>query len=501
MKRLFTLRALLWLLVSLVTVYALFVSIENWTGARALAAAKDRLAKEGETLDFALLLPPPIPDSQNFCAIEPLKGLTNPKLPVAAELEALNWSKKQSEWLQKHVGASLPQNLSCRLKAAPIDLKTWTAFLADIGIGKKDAAPAEMLAALDSAHPLLKRLSDEATLRTKAQFKPQIGEGQEKFTFFELQVPHLNHAQRLGRLLTLRAHFAIAAGNGPEALRSIQACLRLAEAVGEAPMLLGTLVSYTLHSMALEAVWALLHYRIATSTELELLSTEIQRADYLRMLLQAMRGELAGGVQTVEMMTQRPESRVSIMGMVETASNASGAPHEPSLSSIMGRLIPQGFFQHAEARMIELELEHLLLPMKRGGHAPLVESLALLEKEVAKSRELTNPHGWFAGLVLPAYSSVVRHVYLAETMRRLSLASIQIEKHRLANGTPPATLESRLLDPIDQKPLRYRVEGSGYVIWSIASDGEDDQGRALKKDEKENDARFGADWVWRMPGR
>jgi hypothetical protein len=219
------------------------------------------------------------------------------------------------------------------------------------------------------------------------------------------------------------------------------------------------------------------------------------------MLLQAMRGELAGGVQTVEMMTQRPESRVSIMGMVETASNASGAPHEPSLSSIMGRLIPQGFFQHAEARMIELELEHLLLPMKRGGHAPLVESLALLEKEVAKSRELTNPHGWFAGLVLPAYSSVVRHVYLAETMRRLSLASIQIEKHRLANGTPPATLESRLLDPIDQKPLRYRVEGSGYVIWSIASDGEDDQGRALKKDEKENDARFGADWVWRMPGR
>jgi len=120
------------------------------------------------------------------------------------------------------------------------------------------------------------------------------------------------------------------------------------------------------------------------------------------------------------------------------------------------------------------------------------------EKDIKDSRSLLNPHGWLVGLMMPAYESVMRQIYLAEVLRRLSLASIGLEKHRLAHGSLPATLESPLLDPIDQKPLRYRVENGGYVLWSLALDGEDDQGRALEKNEKETDARFTGDWVWRM---
>lgn len=482
MKRLFRLRTLAWLFAILVTLYCLFVAIENWTGARALAAAKAKLAQEGETLDFASLLPPPMPDRQNFCAIQPLKGITNPRNKIAPELEALKMPKMPPS---SHASGSEP------------DLKPTLAELVKAGIGKEGLSTAEMLAALDAAHPLLPKLAKLASERPQAQFTPQLGEGQKNFTLFEMQLPHYTPAQKLGRLLVVRAHLAIAAGNAAEAVRSIQGCLRLSAATSAEPVLISTLVSMALHMNALQAVHALLRARIATMADLDLLAAELQRIDFLRVMLHAVRGELAASTQTVEAISSRPESRLSFLGI----GSYSHGEEATIIERVLGRLTPQGLLHHGEAQMIDLELKHMLLPLKRGGHVSPLQELADWEKDIKDSRSLLNPHGWLVGLMMPAYSSVMRQVYFAEALRRLSLASLHIEKHRLAHGAPPSTLESPMLDPIDQKPLRYRVENGGYVLWSLALDGVDDQGRALQKDEKETDASFTGDWVWRFLAR
>jgi hypothetical protein len=479
MKRLFTLRALFWFIVSLVTVYALFVSIENWTGARALAAAKQKLADEGETLDFQRLLPTPIPDAQNFCAVEPLKGLTNPKNQIAPELEALKMPKMPPAG---HASGLAP------------DLQPMLAELVKAGIGKEGQPAAEMLAALDSAHPLLPKLAQTATQRSQALFTPQLGEGQEHFTLFEMQLPHYMPVQKLARLLVVRAHLAIAAGNAAEAVRSIQGCLRLSAAASAEPVLISTMVSIALHTNAQEAVRGFLRSRLATAADLDVLAADLQRIDYLRVMLQAVRGEMAASTQTIEAISSRPESRLSFLGVGSYAHGEEATLFE----RLLGRLTPQGLLQHGEARVIEQELKHMLLPLKRGGRVSLLEELQAWENDIAASRSLLNPHGWLVGMMMPAYSSVMRQVYYNEALRRQSLASIHIEKHRLEHGSLPAALESPLLDPIDQKPLRYRVENGGYVLWSLALDGEDDQGRALEKNEKETDKDFTGDWVWRM---
>jgi hypothetical protein len=351
-----------------------------------------------------------------------------------------------------------------------------------------------MLAALDAMHPLLPKLAQTATQRPEAIFTPQIGEGQEHFTLFEMQLPHYSPVQKLARLFVVRAHLAIAAGNAAEAVRSIQGCLRLSSAAGAEPVLISTLVSMALHSNAQEAVHALLRSRLATTAELDVLAVDLQRMDYLRVMLQAVRGEMAASTQTIEAMASRPESRLSFLGFGSYSQGDDAAFFE----RLLGRLTPQGLLQHGEARMIELELKHMLLPLKRGGYISPSMELQEWEKDIQASRSLLNPHGWLVGLVMPAYSTVMRQVYFNETLRRLSLAALQIEKHRLAHGSPPATLDSPLLDPVDQEPLRYRVENGGYVLWSLALDGEDDRGRALEKNEKETDKDFTGDWVWRM---
>jgi hypothetical protein len=165
-----------------------------------------------------------------------------------------------------------------------------------------------------------------------------------------------------------------------------------------------------------------------------------------------MRCKSTASTQTIEAMASRPESRLSFLGFGSYSQGDDAAFFE----RLLGRLTPQGLLQHGEARMIELELKHMLLPLKRGGYISPFMELQEWEKDIQASRSLLNPHGWLVGLVMPAYSTVMRQVYFNETLRRLSLAALQIEKHRLAHGSPPATLDSPLLDPVDQEPRRKR---------------------------------------------
>jgi len=230
MRRLFNRRVIVRILGTLIALYALFVVIENWTGPRALASAKARFLAAGETFNFTVVVPPPPPETQNFCAIEPLAGLTDSRRKPAESLDALNWTTPPIAGLD-----SIP------LGKAP-DLKPLMEHLAAKGIGKKDSSPTEMLIALDAVHPPLKTLAEVAPQRPAAQFIPMIGDGRNDITHAEIQYDHFVGSQRLSTALLLRCNLAIAAGNASEAVKCIQASLRLAEAHFQEPLLLGHLV-------------------------------------------------------------------------------------------------------------------------------------------------------------------------------------------------------------------------------------------------------------------
>jgi hypothetical protein len=93
---------------------------------------------------------------------------------------------------------------------------------------------------------------------------------------------------------------------------------------------------------------------------------------------------------------------------------------------------------------------------------------------------------------------------LAENDARLwvrlgsATAALAIEKHRLAEGRLPETLEELVpkyleavpMDPFDGKPLRYKRLEKGYTIFSVGEDGEDNGG--VPKDKVEKGANY--DW-------
>jgi len=59
-------RRLLLAVAALVTLLALFYTVENWRGKRAWENCRRALEARGEVLDWANFIPPPVPDDQNF---------------------------------------------------------------------------------------------------------------------------------------------------------------------------------------------------------------------------------------------------------------------------------------------------------------------------------------------------------------------------------------------------------------------------------------------------
>ncbi len=106
---------------------------------------------------------------------------------------------------------------------------------------------------------------------------------------------------------------------------------------------------------------------------------------------------------------------------------------------------------------------------------------AFAENEVPRYAFLTR-------LLMPAIDRVNREVVAAEATRLTTRYGVQLARHKLAAGAYPETLEgltpelrSELPGPVDPctgRPLVYRREGEGFVVYSLGKNQKDDNGLA-----------------------
>jgi hypothetical protein len=109
--------------------------------------------------------------------------------------------------------------------------------------------------------------------------------------------------------------------------------------------------------------------------------------------------------------------------------------------------------------------------------------------------------------------SVFNKVMMAETSRQVAIAAIAVMRFQLENGHYPADLDSLVpkfvgaipLDPVDDQPLRYRVEKDGnYTLYSVGENGVDDGGNPAVPANVKGSILYwlnyaALDWVWPQP--
>jgi len=120
-----------------------------------------------------------------------------------------------------------------------------------------------------------------------------------------------------------------------------------------------------------------------------------------------------------------------------------------------------------------------------------VETLRRLETEAARR------HGVAMALMPGMFRLMAMHGRMAAEIR-ITRAGLALLRHKQQRGTWPETLNmlglEGLEDPFVGKPLRYRPDGDGFVLYSVGDD-EEDNGGVAKEPTQEKDF----DIVWHFP--
>ncbi len=141
------------------------------------------------------------------------------------------------------------------------------------------------------------------------------------------------------------------------------------------------------------------------------------------------------------------------------------------------------------------------------------EAVAFIER---RQRELcigTGPDGEcnhdLVSILMTVADDYPMRMAVSETRRRLLVAVLALERFRLAKGRYPTVLvdltpgwlKAVPLDPMDGKPLRYRLKPDGaFLLYSVGRDGKDDGGDPASPGKSDKPSWLRAkDIVWPQP--
>lgn len=391
-----------------------------------------------------------------------LSVLATRKLDMAyAALKADKRPMLASDVIPKEVPAS--ENAAPLYKAAVLRLQAESSGDTDLfqqlaKLGYKvtsDTASAEEVATFrslvqqDAVQEAL-QLVGRAAMRDQCWYDLNYSQGA------ALLLPHLGDLRYLSRILCAAARVQADTGNAEGAWDNTLTSVRLANALRDEPMLVSQFIRISQFGMAVDTIQHLCEVAVPTDRQIEKLRKALQDFEHVGPLVNAVDGDRL--------------------------------------------FFGDWFFRQANSGMTDEDAESLgisgwyfwLRPMLRADHAEYLD--VMREYAAWASRPYESGDGEFVDALrdqvpfycmqtrlMTSFLSDIKIEYLKMIARaritRVGLAVIAVIDR---DGSPPNTLVDAGIDaPIDPftgKPLIYRAEGKGFVLYSTGEDRADDGG-------------------------
>jgi hypothetical protein len=483
----------------------LLVTEENWRTKRAWENFKHAAEARGERFDMESVVPPSVPDDQNFfCA------------PIVAD--TLEWNLKHKNNNLEHSASAALNRMNFNIypgdsalwptgggdsqKRTVTDLVQWQRLYqkyAETPEGKTNVYPipaqpqtpaADVLLALSRYNPALEELR-QASLRPFARIPLNY---ENDFDAADELLPWLANMKRCAQFLQLRITAELQNNQGTPALDDVKLMLRVHDSVREQPFLISHLVRIAIMAITLQPIYEGLALRRWSDAQLADLEQALAGQDYLADFEFFMRGEAATAIDTVE--KQRITREMKYMpgddGTIVTNSL---------------RWAPTAYFYGNELSFAEMHQQFIV---------PLVDltnriiSPAALRQALAVMASRTKHYSYYqieAQEIFPAFAPGVMKVARIQAQVDQARIACALERYRLANGNYPDTLAplapqfiaSVPHDLINGHPLHYRRTDDGkFILYSIGWDEKDDDGKVFLTSKGNVDQKKG-DWVWQYP--
>jgi len=503
-------RLLRWGLIGLAflaTLIAILVTEENWRGKHAWETYKRAAEASGEHLDMPSAVPPPVPDEQNFFAApkiaELLKMERNGHAAGSSRSET-DGIKRMDLYFYRGDVALTPTNGGGNWQKRTLtDLKPWQTYFRNYSLspeGRTNGFPiaaqsqtpaADVLLALsefDSTVDVLRQASQRPEARLPLNYDRWLENA-------GTLMPWLAVEKRWIQFVQLRTLAELQAGQGQASLDDVKLSLRLTDTLRDQPFLISHLVRIAMIDYIMQPIYEGIAQHRWNDAQLADLEVALGSEDLLADFQRAMRGERTCALFYFETLrrTREAESYVSANEIVTNSF----------------RWVPSAYFYQnelAEARMYD----QFILPLADLTNRTISFSTYRAgEQYLHQATNHYSPYRIQASMTLSSVSKSIMLFAWNQTHMDLVRVACALERHRLAHGEYPETLDalapgliqSMPHDIINGQPLHYRrTNDGGYVLYSVGWNETDDGGTVVLTKSGNVDRQKG-DWVWQLPAK
>jgi len=268
----------------------------------------------------------------------------------------------------------------------------------------------------------------------------------------------------------------------------LHALTQLTQLLKEDPTLVNQMIRVAVAGLGLAATWEALQAEGWDDESLATLQKDWEGVELFEALNRALLGERALGASYIEWL------RSQGMQVPGGAGNPTGKARLNSLGDYFGVFVVTPLWRvNAEDDELFLLQHYQALSeslRELGGTQPWPAIAAELKAQDDMLREITGSYlgqvrYQVSSWIIPNSSRAALTTVRSETLRRLTVTAIALERYRLRHGRPPNDLDALVpellhavpIDPMSGKPLAYRLTAGGtFTLYSAGEDGRDDGG-------------------------
>jgi hypothetical protein len=279
--------------------------------------------------------------------------------------------------------------------------------------------------------------------------------------------------ERLGRtraaakLLSARALVRAEEGKPDEAVDSLVSLLRWTRVFDRKPVMIVYLMRIACVSLASQDLGTVLSMTTPADAALERLETALAAVDEPGLFTRMLMAE-----------------RVYSLQLMRQAIEGGGALAHVERSVLADQWPPMGFWTRPWIQRLAIGMVHDTGGFIRASRGSMATALRLTRGDGPATSQ-------FGKLLAPALQKGFLRAAWATAEIRASGAAVRVERYRRANGRLPATLDeagagvagNSRVDPYNDRPLMYRRDGRGFVVYSVGENLADDGGDVARRDQ------------------
>lgn len=282
-------------------------------------------------------------------------------------------------------------------------------------------------------------------------------------------------------LLAVDTQLRLRAGDATGAVEDVVTLLRLTSIQGRHPGVISQVMYGAFLSFAQAGTWEVLQSDAASAGDLKMLQDAWATIAPTEMIIPMLRMERAQGLVFFA-------SRESISSAYGHTSWPPGNWDDVLRGSRL--YLWSTVYRHSDQRQFIAESQDLIDKVSKQGMAGWSPVLSSSKGLTKASHGEESAKRLASALMQPDWTSLLATIVHSETMSQLTVTALAIRRYQLKHeGAVPPSLEALVpgyldklpVDPWDGKTLRYRVEGDGYLLYSVGMNGVDDGGDASQE--------------------